>query len=105
MASFTDQLQTIFTKVINDIGNFADQLIFNVSKFLDDSFFVSEQISKILTRPLSDAASFTDQIFINRGRLFNNISTATDSGVLLAQGYCDNMDYFDDDYVGAKRIF
>jgi hypothetical protein len=75
-----------FSKVVADLANLADAAVRDFSK------------------AASDTASLTDAVALVSRLGIIDQPTASDSGSLRMQDYCD-FTYFAEDYVGESRVF
>lgn len=91
-----------FEKTIVD--NVEIQHIFRIPDKLlgSDIAGVSYAQAIFLSRSFSDTFTANDSISLESRKIFNNSVNTTCSGSLVSQGYCD-LDYFAEDYVGARR--
>jgi len=111
----TDALSTADTATVeanfnpaNDTANVTDTTVFEQNKGLSDDITLLDGISIVVQRQIvklfSDLVAATDaQILDITTQKADNI-TASSSGYLLMQDYCD-MTYFLEDYVGLSRTF
>jgi len=108
----------IFQKFV-DTATASDQLTWDMGKNVADSATVTDTPTLSVTKPIADAASVTDAIALvtvknvtealsvgdvttlSASKPFSDTIGATDSGLVVAQDYCD-ITYFQQDFVGES---
>jgi hypothetical protein len=71
---------------LNDSSEAGDGSTYSFAKYINNVVFSSDNLASVLTKPLADSFG------------------TSDSGLVVAQGYCD-ITYFAEDYVGASSSF
>ena len=107
-----------FNKIV-DTATASDQLTWDMGKNVADSATVTDAPTLSVTKPILDAASVTDAIALvtvknvtealsvgdvttlSASKPFSDTIGATDSGLVVAQDYCD-ITYFQQDFVGQS---
>lgn len=126
----TDTVTTtlVFIRNLSDSASSADFSSWSFNKLNQDSLALADQQVSVIQKAVNDGVAMQDQTGIGDGiafvftRSINNFvftadnlanqsllsksepTTATDSGILVMQGYCD-LTYFAEDYVGVARSF
>jgi hypothetical protein len=88
----------------DDSFSFTDELIYSLSKHIEDDVTIGDIASLGFSRLVADSMSVTDSPVISPGKVASDGISATDSGSLRGQGYCD-FTYFAEDYVGYSLTF
>lgn len=107
-----------FNKFV-DTATASEQLTWSMGKNVSDSATVSDTSTLSLTKPFADGATTTDATTLDTvknvtealsvgdvttlsaSKPFSDTIGATDSGLVVAQDYCD-ITYFQQDFVGQS---
>lgn len=101
----SDVYTASFTKVITDEVFLTDnQIAFDVEDVLAEQAGVSEATSFVFSTQPDDNVTIGESVGLSVSKSHTDASSMTDSGYILGQSYC-SLDYFEDDYVGLKRVF
>ena len=73
-------------------------------KVLADANIVTESLVKGIGVNPSESINTTENLTFAVNLIKSDNATASSSGSLISQGYCD-ITYFDSDYVGVSRSF
>lgn len=108
--SLADSYAVVTHKLVSELSVTNDKAIRSVEKLLSDGVAMND------TFGAGDGAVYSFAKGISNVTMVDDVTTKTpakalaeqidfsDSGVLLAQGYCD-FTYFAEDYVGARIVF
>jgi hypothetical protein len=91
-------------KELHEVAAVSDSLGWEASYLLADIATIQEQRGVEFARPLSSSAGMSDSSEASTLKFLSDTLTATASGVLVSQSYCD-LTYFETDYVGEYRTF
>lgn len=105
-----------FSKYVSDSANTTDQIqTFAIGKFITDSAYATDDFDGVavpdddqtiqFVKSLGNIGYASDNDVKSIGKISSDSVSSSDNGTLINQGYVDNLNYFADDYVGAKRTF
>lgn len=103
VAAFTD-VQTFATaKILSNEASIADTAIrFVFVRPFNETLVVANQASVNFVKSLSNLSLVADALTTTTTKNLTNSFSASDSGSLRGQGYCD-FGYFSDDFVGYSQ--
>ena len=99
----SDAQEFATTKVLSDAAFIADATLnFSLTKALSETSFINDERSISVVKPFSNLFLVADFLTTTTNKTLTNSFSASDSGSLRGQGYCD-FQYFSDDFTGYSQ--
>ena len=103
VTAFTDDQTFATSKILSNQASITDTAIrFVFVRPFNETLVVANQASVNFAKVLSDLSLITDSATTTTTKNLTNSFSASDSGSLRGQGYCD-FGYFSDDFVGYSQ--
>lgn len=104
VSALSDAKVLFIGRSVSDLTYIQDFAAISKGQGLYDLLGLTDSKLASLGKSSQDVAYAVESLFVESSKVNVDLASVYDTGSLRSQGYCD-YDYFEEDYVGASRVF